>query len=496
MTASGTILGAIARHAATRPDAPALIVGDAVLSWQALAAAIGGFADAAEAAGVGPGMHVGILCAPSPAAVAAFLGTVATGAAAVPLPLSLRSEALAALIADCAPVLMIADAAAEDVLDRPADILIRPGKGMPFAGGAARQDPYPPESAFNIIYSSGTTGQPKGIVHSRAFRNDHAARKAFDFGPDKRLLLATPLYSNTTLVPMLAALHHGATVQLMAKFDASAFLAIAEGWRATHTMLVPVQYRRLIDHDDAAWRDLTSLELMQSTSAPLAPDLKADILARWPGRLLEVYGLTEGGVSTALDARAAPTKLHTVGKPTAGVEIRILNEAGEPVAEGAIGEIVGHSPWMMTGYHGRDDLTEAIRWRAPDGRIFHRSGDLGSFDADGFLTIQGRKKEMIISGGFNIYPVDLEAALLAHPDVAEAAVVGVASREWGETPVAAVVLRPGKASPGEALLAFANARLGKMQRIRAVTVVPALPRSSIGKVLKGELAKELGGGVA
>jgi acyl-CoA synthetase (AMP-forming)/AMP-acid ligase II len=142
---------------------------------------------------------------------------------------------------------------------------------------------------------------------------------------------------------------------------------------------------------------------------------------------------------------------------------------------------------MMTGYHGRPSDTAAVEWRDATGKRFIRTGDLGRYDADGFFTIVGRKKDVIISGGFNIYPVDLEAALEAHDAVAEVAVVGVASARWGETPVAFVVLAPGHHVDGDSLRAFANARLGSTQRIADVAIVPALPRSPIGKVLKREL---------
>ncbi len=148
---------------------------------------------------------------------------------------------------------------------------------------------------------------------------------------------------------------------------------------------------------------------------------------------------------------------------------------------------------MMLGYHGRPAETAAIEWRDPAGKRFIRTGDLGRFDGDGFLTIVGRKKDVIISGGFNIYPVDLEAALVAHDAVAEAAVVGVPSTRWGETPVAFVVLVAGRAVSAEALREFANARLGSTQRIADVAVVPSLPRSPIGKVLKRELREAYAG---
>jgi acyl-CoA synthetase (AMP-forming)/AMP-acid ligase II len=224
------------------------------------------------------------------------------------------------------------------------------------------------------------------------------------------------------------------------------------------------------------------------TSAPFSPALKAEVLRRWPGGLVEYFGMTEGGGTCMLVAHEFPDKLHTVGRPADGHDIRILDDAGRELPPGEIGEIVGHSPLtMMSGYHGRPAETAAVEWRDPAGKRFIRTGDLGRFDADGFLTIVGRKKDVIISGGFNIYPVDLEAALTAHAAVAEAAVVGVPSTRWGETPVAFVVLAPGAAAEPEALRAFANAQLGSTQRLADVAIVPALPRSPIGKVLKREL---------
>jgi acyl-CoA synthetase (AMP-forming)/AMP-acid ligase II len=145
---------------------------------------------------------------------------------------------------------------------------------------------------------------------------------------------------------------------------------------------------------------------------------------------------------------------------------------------------------MMTGYWRRPDLTAAVQWRSGDGRIFFRSGDLGVLDAEGFLRIVGRRKEMINSGGFNVYPVDLETVLLTHPAVSEAAVIAIPSRKWGETPFAAVVLRPGAAAEAGALLDWANDRLGRTQRIDGIAVRPDLPRSGAGKVAKAELAEE------
>jgi acyl-CoA synthetase (AMP-forming)/AMP-acid ligase II len=207
--------------------------------------------------------------------------------------------------------------------------------------------------------------------------------------------------------------------------------------------------------------------------------------------LIDSYGLTEGGGTCALVAHEFPDKLHTVGRPAPGHDIRLIGEDGHEVGEGEAGEVVGRSAVMMTGYHRQPELTAAAEWRDAEGRRFIRTGDIGRFDEDGFLVLLDRKKDMIISGGFNIYPSDLEAVLARHDAVAEAAVVGAPSERWGETPVAFVVLKVGSNATAAELCAWANAKLGSMQRLAEVRVRDALPRSPIGKVLKRELREQL-----
>jgi acyl-CoA synthetase (AMP-forming)/AMP-acid ligase II len=240
-------------------------------------------------------------------------------------------------------------------------------------------------------------------------------------------------------------------------------------------------------HPDFDRYDLSSFRMKLCTSAPFSATLKADILKRWPGGLVEYYGMTEGGGTCILAAHEHPDKLATVGTPAEGHDMRLIDEAGQEVPCGEIGEVVGHSPAMMLGYHRQPDKTREAEWYAPDGKRFIRTGDVGRFDADGFLTLMDRKKDMVISGGFNVYPSDLEAVLIRHPAVAEAAVVGVASERWGETPVAFVVLRVGAGGTATQLRDWANERLGKTQRLAAVEIVATLPRSAIGKILKREL---------
>jgi acyl-CoA synthetase (AMP-forming)/AMP-acid ligase II len=278
---------------------------------------------------------------------------------------------------------------------------------------------------------------------------------------------------------------------LQPRFNSTEWLRLAQDHAATHTMLVPVQYRRLLA--EPAFDDhRLSLRMKFCTSAPFPAELKAEVLRRMPGGLVEFFGMTEGGVSFVFPAHLHPDKLHTVGRASEGHAVRIIDEGGRDVPPGTPGEIVGQSPATMNGYKNRPDLTAKAFWMAPDGALWLRTGDIGRIDEDGFLTLMDRAKDMIISGGFNIYPSDIEAVLLGLPGVVEAAVVGIASDRWGETPVAFVVASGAEA---EGLRSAANARLGKTQRLAALVLVDELPRSHIGKVLKRELRDGFAGSV-
>ena len=346
---------------------------------------------------------------------------------------------------------------------------------------------------FNIIYSSGTTGTPKGIVHSHVMRWRQAAGgfKAI-YASDSRSLLSTPLYSNTTLAVFLPTMLWGGHARLMGKFDAGRWLELAEANRITHTMLVPVQYQRLLRHADFDRRDLSAMVLKFCTSAPFSAELKEETVRRFPGGLIEIYGMTEGGVVCMLFAHKHPDKLHTVGQPVAGHELIVLGDDDQLLPPGEKGVLAGRSPTMMSGYRNQPDKTREMEWRDAEGNLWLKTGDIGVVDAEGFVSIVGRAKDMIISGGFNIYPADLEDALLAEQGVAEAAVVGVPSEQWGETPVGFVAAQPGVALDVDALLASVNGKLGKTQRLSALHLIDEMPRSHIGKLLKSELRERLG----
>ena len=482
------------------------------LTWEQLDRLVDNVAVSLQRDGLRPG-DVVALCATSCARYAAvFLGILRSGAVVAPLSPSVTPPVLAAMLSDAQARVLFVDASTRHLiqtdavdpstvvtLDQAADVPdVTPGpywehwknwEDWLVADGLL---PTPvntaPEDPCNIIYSSGTTDTPKGIVQSHGMRWAHVVRgMGFAYGPESVTLLATPLYSNTTLVSFFSALGWGGCVRLMARFDALRYLQIAQTVRASHSMLVPVQYQRIMALPQFGEFDLAAFKFKFCTSAPFRAELKADVLARWPGGLVEFYGMTEGGGSCILVAHLHPDKLHTVGQPAAASDMRLIDEDGLELPAGAIGEIVGHSPSMMTGYHRRPDQTREVEWFDAQGKRFIRTGDVGRFDTDGFLTLLDRRKDMIISGGFNIYPSDLETELRLHPAVEDVAVTGVPSEQWGETPVAFVRRRPGASDEAAQILAWYNGRAGKTQRLAALHFIDELPRSAIGKVLKREL---------
>jgi acyl-CoA synthetase (AMP-forming)/AMP-acid ligase II len=480
-------------HALAQPAAPALRQGERLLSCAELDARMDRVAVTLQRAGFQPGDALAVCAGTSPDYVALFLGALRAGVVVAPLAPSSTAQQLVDMARDADARLVFIDSSTAALgvpwpvptvsLDAAAfEAWIAPAGAQP---EAVAIDPAWP---FNIIYSSGTTGTPKGIVQAHAMRWAHIQRAGLSgYDTATVTMIATPLYSNTTLVCLIPTLAYGGCAVLMGKFDALQYLQLAQAHRATHTMLVPVQYRRLMAHPDFDRFDLSAFRAKFSTSAPFHAELKADILKRWPGALTEYYGLTEGGGTCILHAHLHPNKLHTVGQPVEGHDIRLIDEEGRELPPGESGEVVGRSPGMMTGYHKQPALTRAAEWFSPEGQRFIRTGDVGRFDAEGFLTLHDRRKDMIISGGFNIYPSDLEAVLRPHPAVADVAVVGVPSAEWGETPVAFCVLREGATEDAEALRQWANAQVGKTQRLHALRLLAELPRSAIGKVLKREL---------
>ncbi|HVU04248.1 MAG TPA: class I adenylate-forming enzyme family protein [Polyangiaceae bacterium] len=489
-------------HAWTNPGRRALIDGDRTLSYAELDSRVDRIGAALAASSVGPGGRVAVLAANDATYVAVFFATLRAGASIVPLPTLSSREALEAMLDDSGAAVLFVGRGHEELgvslAARRALLRVALDDGVPrgltpLTAFLARAENAPdvaigPNDEFDVIYSSGTTGTPKGIVHSHGARKaSYAGSRARWFSPESVNVVATPLYSNTTCITFLLTTATGGTNVLFPKFSADAFLDAVETHRATHAMLVPTQYDRIVSSPRFPGADLSSLRVLFSTSAPLPSDMKRRVLSTTNAELVEIYGLTEGGPVTVLEARRHPDKLGTVGKPAPGTELRVVDERGEDVPAGTAGEVVGRSGNMMSGYLNRPDENAAIVFRDATGKLYFRTGDVGRLDADGFLHLLDRKKDVIISGGFNVYATDLESVLLDHPDVQEAAVIGVPSERWGETPLALVVLKSGAHATADAIREYLNAKVGKAQRASAVELRTELPKSAIGKVLKREL---------
>ncbi len=479
-----------------RGDAVALRDATGELSWREFADQVERVAARLQSTGLQRGQSVAILGNSGIAYAVLFLAAVRAGGVAAPLTTSASTQQLAAMAKDSGALHLFIDRAkldelGEEFMPVPQRIVFdeQLDGWMAAAGSEASAFDPAPSDPFNIIYSSGTTGTPKGIVHSHAMRwFQFAATANAVYAPEAQALTSTPLYSNTTMVAFLPALLAGGCVTIIGKFSTLGWLETAQRTGTTHTMLVPVQYKRLMEEPQFGAFDLSSLRLKYCTSAPFPAALKAEVLERMPGGLIEIYGMTEGGVTCLLYAHEFPDKLHTVGRPAPGHALRVLDDQDQPVPAGTPGNLIGRSPAMMAGYKNRPGATSEAMWTDPeDGSMWMRMGDIGRVDADGFVELVGRAKDVIISGGFNIYPVDLESELLKEEGVAEAAVIGMPSEAWGETPVGFVRLQPGAPADPAAIMAKVNARLGKTQRLSVLYAIDAMPRSHIGKLLKTEL---------
>jgi acyl-CoA synthetase (AMP-forming)/AMP-acid ligase II len=491
----------LAMHAAQRPEQMAFDDGAERLNWGEAVSLIHQIAAQLQADGLKKGQAVSILGTTSVRYALVYIASIVAGGCAAPLTTSATPKQLTAMMKDSGAQHLFIDSAKRAelmasgiALPQLSHIMLdKAAKDAPalydwMAPAAHYKAPdIGPDDPYNIIYSSGTTGTPKGIVHSRLMRWRQAQTGGGYGMAGQVTLLSTPLYSNTTLGLFTPTIAYGGSTVLMGKFDVARWCTLCEAHRATHTMLVPVQYQRLMDFDGFEGFDTSSLQLKYCTSAPFSAELKREVLRRMHGGLVEIYSMTEGGVVCVLLAHEHPDKLHSVGQPWGGSEVITIDEAGARLSNGAMGELVGRSPTMMSGYQNQPDKTKEASWYDEHGQRWQRMGDIGRVDADGFVILMGRSKDMIISGGFNIYPRDLEEALMAHDDVADAAVIGVPSRQWGETPVGFVVAEHGRALDCEDVLASTNAQLGKTQRLSALHQIAALPRSHIGKILKTEL---------
>ena len=489
-----TLAAAFHEASARRGDVPALAIGEGSVSHAGLddrAARVAGWLRSRD---VGPGDRV-LLCGPNAIAlVVAYVGTLRAGATAVPVGAALTEPELRQIVSRAEPAVAFAAGPALGSVRTiaagswPVVELDDDGLGEVEAAGEPIDPVDVPSSATAILaFTSGTTGRPKGVPlsHANLLSSIRAAMLAWRWSEEDVLVHALPLSHQHGLGGVHATLLAGSRAVIHTRFGPGRLAGAIEAERASVLFAVPAIYRRLADETGVAPSAFGSLRLAISGSAPLSPALFeriAEVLGREP---LERYGTTESGLDTSnpYDGHRRP---GSVGLPLPGVEMAIAGPDGEPLEAGADGEIVFRGPQVFGGYADEEDTAGAFH---PGG--WFRTGDLGRVDpAGGFLSITGRSKEIIITGGLNVYPREVELALEAHPGVDAAAVVGVPSERWGEEVVAFVVASG--SLEADDLDAFVRGRLAAYKCPKRVLPIDELPTNAMGKLDRSRL-RELAG---
>src|SRR3954452_17221718 len=493
----------VLRHQAReRPDRVAIKHGSRALTFAALDERSSRLAQALLAAGVTPGSRIAHLDRTAPEVVELLFAAAKIGAVAVPLNWRLRTPELAAILQDAgAPLLLAGPAYAAVVVELAApdahDLLVV-AIGAEYEGWLAshpRDDPGGRGASGDTIvqmYTSGTTGVPKGVLTTH--RNLAAAVDAsplWGFDADTVSLTPLPMFHIGGIGWTFLGIWNGATTILVSEFDAAAVLDLLEGERVTNAVFVPTILQMLCAVPGAAHRDYSALRSIAYGASPITTPVLKAALRTFGCALFGVYGLTEttGGV-VQLDPDDhdpdGPREhlLRSAGRPLPWVELRIVDPStGGELGPRAVGEVWMRAPNVMAGYFNRPAETAAAL--TPDGWL--RTGDGGYVDDEGHLFLTDRIKDMVVSGGENVYPIEVEEALAHHPDVADVAVIGVPDDRWGETVKALVIRAPGAAVTAEELIAFVRGRLAGYKLPRSVEFVDELPRTPSGKVLKREL---------
>jgi long-chain acyl-CoA synthetase len=483
------------RAVAGHSGRPAIRMDQLVLTYGQLYDAASRVASLLASAGVEPGDRVALMLPNVPAFPVAFYGALGAGAVVVPMNPLLKSREVAYYLGDSGAKVIFAwhtaaGEAAKGAADAGAQLIAveEPDLSGPLAAQAPLSswaDAVGDDDAV-ILYTSGTTGTPKGaqLTHAGLTRNaELTARTLLGNGPDDVMMGCLPLFHVFGLTCGLnATVSSGGTLTLLPRFDPGKALEIIHRDRVTIFEGVPTMYAAMLHHPDADPSRAASLRVCVSGGAAMPVEILRGFEEKFGCIILEGYGLSETSPVASFNHPDKVRKPGSVGTPVEGVEMRLVADSGATAPSGEVGEIAIRGHNVMKGYWGRPEATaEAI----PDG--WFRTGDLARCDEDGYYFIVDRKKELIIRGGYNVYPREIEEVLHEHPAVAEAAVIGIPHAELGEEVGAAVALKPGAAATPEELRAFTKERVAAYKYPRHVWLVAELPKGATGKILRREV---------
>ncbi len=498
----------IRSHAAERPDATALIFEGRESSYAQFDVHASRVANALIGAGVRPGDRVAFLGKNSDLYFEYWFGAAKAGAVLVPVNWRLAPPEVAYVLGDSAPKMVLADPMFLDRLDEANGyriVVTEPSGNLPLFADwrdAAGSDDPRLDAGYDEpvlqLYTSGTTGNPKGAMLSSKSLLALRQETPPDVMPEWNrwsasdvALIAMPVFHISGSGWGMWSLQHGGKGVVVREFDPHQVLDLLVKYRITKIMMVPTAMRIVCDHPDAAGTDFSFLKYICYGGSAIPLDLMRQAIAVFGCGFAQMYGMTEtAGTITGLPPEdhdpEGNDRMRSVGVPLPGVEMRIVGEDGAELPRGMVGEIATRSPSNMTGYHGRPEATaEAI-----DADGWLRTGDAGYMDADGYIYLADRIKDMIITGGENVYPAEVENALYSHPQVSDVAVIGVPDPKWGEAVKAIVVPVEGQAPEPAALIAWARERIAAYKAPKTVDFREALPRNPSGKILRRLLRDE------
>jgi long-chain acyl-CoA synthetase len=495
-------------HALATPSATAVVSKKGRLSWRDLMGRANRIANGLSQCGLQSGDRVALLFDNSQELLELILGTMVAGGVVVPLS-GLMTQAVVCRMTRASGARFVfvqgrflerftLEGDLKDLVSKRKFATEAREEWNDYEAWLAEQSEdipvceYRPDASISILYTSGTTGLPKGMEHS------HYARLLYPLvlGPllridrDSVTILSTPMYHNGTWTTMLPTLYSGGKVVIEESFSASRFQLVVERERCTHVFMVPTQLIVLAADAGFDAAKLGSMKTIMISGAPLPDETLANMRAKLEHvDLCEIYGMGEGFMTFSSARRGEASGAGSVGRPIAeaDTDIQIIDDADRVAPPGQIGEIVGTSAFMLKGYFGEPEATRNSLWTHQNGRVYLRSGDLGRFDDDGFLHLAGRKKDMIISGGVKVYATDIEDIFMSHPEVLEVAAIAIPHEKWGETPLLLAVMKPAARITEHELKEWGNGQLGRTQRVARVEFRSSFPRNALDKIVKRQL---------